>query len=236
MLSNPSDIVRLNYQNVVSEVAEAAQKANRNPEEITVVGVSKYVDSATTEMLFNAGCKTLGESRPQSLWDKAEQLSHLACDWHMIGHLQRNKLRRTLPLVSLVHSIDSLRLADSISTTAVDLGLTIHGLLEINISGDESKHGFSPNEVSEAIESVHRLDGLRIVGLMAMSGLDSSPADARREFAEVRILRDALATGGLPPSMSLHELSMGMSGDFKEAIAEGATLIRVGSRLFEGLV
>lgn len=235
-MNNLIEVVTSNYQKVLAEVADATNKANRQLSDVTVVGVSKYVDANTTEMLVRAGCHTLGESRPQTLWDKAGQLSHLHCDWHMIGHLQRNKLRRTLPLVALVHSIDSLRLAESISSTAVELGLNVSGLLEVNISGDISKHGFPPDDVAEAIGAVSQLEGLSVVGLMAMSGLNSSPTEARREFAEVRVLRDTLVAGGLPGNVTLAQLSMGMSGDFCEAIAEGATLVRIGSRLFEGLV
>lgn len=230
------DRISENYLRVVANVRDACIAAGRNSDEVTIVGVSKYVDAETTAALVNAGCKVLGESRPQNLWDKAEKLHGLDCQWHMIGHLQRNKLKRTLPLVNLVHSIDSTRLAEAISATAIELGITCTGLLEVNISGDASKHGFSVLELPAVLDPLSKLRGLRIVGLMAMSGLESSTDDARREFAAVRNLRDKIVQKGIPEGLTLKELSMGMSGDYQQAISEGATIVRIGSALFDGIV
>jgi PLP dependent protein len=235
LMNNPIEQISDNYRRVVDEVAQAATSAGRDPNSVKIVGVSKYVDAATTRYLFDAGCQVLGESRPQSLWDKAQALADIDCRWHMIGHLQRNKIRRTLPLVAMVHSIDSLRLAEAISSIASDLKIETNGLLEVNISGDASKGGFALEDVADAIEQTSCMPGLRLQGLMAMSGLDSSPQEAQQEFAKVRRLRDDLLAQNPPQNVSLDELSMGMSGDFREAIAEGATLVRVGSRLFEGI-
>jgi hypothetical protein len=151
----------------------------------------------------------------------------------MIGSLQRNKVRRTVGLVTLIHSVDSQRLAEAIAAAAAETPAgQVAGLVEVNISGDSNKHGFRPAELLPALEQMAPLGGLAIKGLMTMASQGSSPEQARSEFAQLRQLRDRLHEQGLPAGISLNELSMGMSGDFPQAIAEGATIIRVGSRLF----
>lgn len=224
-----------NWRRVVDAVHDAAIAADRDPAGITIVGVSKYVDAATTRLLVAAGCHDLGESRPQALWTKAAEVTDPNLRWHMIGHLQRNKVRRTLPVVSLIHSIDSVRLAETIHAEAEASGRIVQGLLEVNISRDEAKHGFAAEAVPDAVEQVSRLPNLRIRGLMAMAAEEGDSAAARANFEDLRRLRDRLLERGLPENVSLDELSMGMSGDFVEAIAAGATILRIGSRLFEGL-
>lgn len=163
--------------------------------------------------------------------------------WHLIGHLQRNKVRRTLPLVALLHAGDSQRLLAEVDREAAGLvataGLNAPAggfpvLLEVNVSGDVAKHGFRPDELESVVARAGEWRHLRIAGLMAMSGLESDDDETRREFARVRELRERLVRNA-PPGAPLDELSMGMSGDFEAAIAEGATLVRIGSALFEGL-
>ncbi len=228
-----SEQILSNWQSLLADVHEATTKAGREPASVQVVGVSKYVDAATTQLLRQAGCQELGESRPQALWDKATALEDFDCHWHMIGSLQRNKLRRTVGLVTLIHSVDSQRLAEAIAAAAAETPAgQVAGLVEVNVSGDTNKHGFSPAELLPALEQMAPLDGLAIKGLMTMASQGSSPAQAQSEFAQLRQLRDRLLEQGLPAGISLNELSMGMSGDFPQAIAEGATIIRVGSRLF----
>ena len=244
-MNNPSEIIANNWRALQSEVAEAAEKAGRSADELKIVGVSKYVDAETTRRLRQAGCHDLGGSRPQALWEKAEELSDLDCRWHMIGHLQRNKVRRSVPWIALLHSLDSTRLAQSISAelekhceTAAGVereGDRLACLLEVNISNDANKAGFLAEQVAPAMETIAALPGLKISGLMAMAHFGSTPSEARHEFADLRQLRDRLVADGLPAGVRLDELSMGMSGDFPQAIQEGATIVRVGSRLFEGL-
>jgi pyridoxal phosphate enzyme (YggS family) len=223
-----------NIARVRADVAASAVQSGRRADEITVVAATKYVDAALTREVAVAGLLDLGESRPQEIWSKAPELSDLPIRWHLIGHLQRNKVRRTLPLVSLFHSIDSLRLLEELQAEGARLGRKIPLLLEVNISGDVAKHGFSPAEMPAALETAAQLDHLDVRGLMSMAGLDTDAATARRQFAAVRELRDQLAAN-LPSNVSLRELSMGMSGDFREAIAEGATIVRIGSSFFEGV-
>lgn len=230
-----------NLAHVRARIAEAARRSGRAPDDITLVAVTKYASLDAVRELLAAGCRDLGESRPQQLWERA---ATLAVDfppsgpdplrWHLIGHLQRNKVRRTAPHVALLHSADSQRLVEACGAEATALGLTLPVLLETNISGDAAKHGFRPDELPALIESLAMIAGVQIRGLMAMSGLDSDAPETRRQFAAVRQLRDDLQTR-CPPHVRLDELSLGMSGDYEIAIEEGATLVRVGSALFEGL-
>ncbi len=220
---------------VRTAIVKAAEQAGREPAEIQLIGVTKYVGPDATRALFDAGLHSLAESRPQQLWDKAEALADLPIRWHQIGHLQRNKVRRTLPLVALIESVDSVRLAAAIDEAAAELGRRVPVLLEVNISGEEAKHGFSPSEIEAAVASLAAMEHLEVRGLMGMAGLDGDLEDARREFAALRTLRDRLQTVA-PDGVHLKELSMGMSADFEVAIKEGATMVRVGSALFAGVL
>lgn len=231
MMEQPATIAA-NLQRVRDQIADAAQRAGRQPDEIKLVGVTKYVDAAAARALFEAGCHDLGESRPQSLWEKAEALASLPIRWHLIGHLQRNKVKRTLPHVALMHSGDSLRLLEAVNAEAAMLGRNIDVLLEVNVSGDAAKHGFTASEVQTSIPQIAALANLKVRGLMTMAALEGGPERARQDFAALRELRDRLISE-CPPSIELRELSMGMSGDFAEAIHEGATLVRIGSALWE---
>jgi pyridoxal phosphate enzyme (YggS family) len=176
----------------------------------------------------------LGESRPQQIWDRAAQLADLPVRWHLIGHLQRNKVRRTLPLLSMIHSIDSLRLAEAIDETAAELSLRVPVLLEVHVSGEETKGGIEPDEIEPLLPALAKCSRLDIRGLMCMAALDGGQSTAHRDFAALRNLRDRLRAN-CPPNVRLDDLSMGMSGDYEAAIEEGATIVRVGSALFEGI-
>ncbi len=222
-----------NFHQVTQDVAKAAKLSGRSPDDVKIIGVTKYVDAATTAALFDAGCLALGENRPQMMWSKAEsaELAGKAIQWHMIGHLQRNKLRRLMRLSPMIHSVDSAHLFDAIIKEATTSGTPMQVLLEVNISGDESKTGMASDELQQILEqSDHSL--VQINGLMAMAGLGTDQATAQKQFCAVRELRDTLA---LSTGKPLRELSMGMSGDFVQAIAEGATMVRIGSRLFDGV-
>jgi pyridoxal phosphate enzyme (YggS family) len=245
MSAPDSSAVRLgqNLANVRERIASAAARSGRKPEAIRLVGVTKYASVEVTRALVEAGLADLGESRPQALWDKAAALADLPVRWHLVGHLQRNKVRRTLPLVSLMHSIDSRRLLTAIEQ---ELALVAEAdgptsvqprsaLLEVNISGDAAKHGFAPAEVGPLIAELLQLAHVRICGLMAMGALEGGTDRARRDFAALRELRDHLQPLA-PAGVSLEELSMGMSDDYEVAIEEGATIVRVGSAMFDGVI
>ncbi|WP_146396340.1 YggS family pyridoxal phosphate-dependent enzyme [Pseudobythopirellula maris] len=228
-----ADTVRRNLESVESRIAGAATKAGRDPSDITLVGVAKYVDAAATAALVEAGCSVIGESRPQQLWSKAEapELAGKPIEWRLIGHLQRNKIDRTLPIAREIQSVDSERLLRAIDASAAKQGLTARVLLEANCSGDAEKHGFSSEELKRLLPELPMLKSVEVCGLMTMAAREGGPTVARQNFAALRELRDTLRAEA-PPGLTLDELSMGMSGDFEEAILEGATSVRVGSALW----
>lgn len=224
-----------NLDRIRGRMAEAAKRSGRSAADIKLIAVTKYVDIDVTRQLIAAGCRQLGEARPQELWHKAQALFDEALEWHLIGHLQRNKIARTLPLARLIHSGDSLRLIEAIDAEADRAGLDpVPLLLEVNVSGDASKHGFQPDELEPLGVQLAGLDHISVRGMMCMAGREGDLDSARRDFALLRHLRDQLRSVW-PENLGLHELSMGMSGDFEVAIEEGATMVRVGSLLFERL-
>jgi pyridoxal phosphate enzyme (YggS family) len=233
MIETPQARIIDNWRHCLEEIGEAAVASGRHPANVRVIGVTKYVDAETSRMLVEAGCSDLGESRPQQLVDKAITLAGMSpLQWHLIGSLQRNKVRRTLEHAHAIHSIDSIKLLRFVDSIAGELQLATQVLIEVNISGDASKHGFTAETLFADSAALCEVAHVHIAGLMAMAGLESSLDEAQREFAMVRQLRDRLAIQtGLP----LAELSMGMSGDYRQAISEGATMVRIGTRLFEGL-
>jgi len=219
---------------VRQRMADAARASGRKPEEVTLVAVTKYVGHEEIQATVAAGCQILGESRPQQLWQRAEIFQHLPIQWHLIGSLQRNKIRRTLPLVTMIHSADSPSLIAAIDRIAGELNLRMPLLLEVNVSGEASKHGFAPEAIEPLLPQLAQYQQVEIRGLMCMAGLEGGPDKARRDFATLRTLRDRLRKN-CPDRIVLEELSMGMSGDFEVAIQEGATIVRVGSALYEGI-
>ncbi len=229
-----ADRIASNLARVREQMAEAAQRVGRSPDEIRLTAVTKYISAAQARVLCEAGCHDLGESRPQELWAKAAELAELDVQWHLIGHLQRNKITRTLPLVTLVQSVDSLRLLQAITQWATAHERTVPILIEVNVSADAEKHGFDPVTVGDAVHQANESPWLDPQGLMCMASREGGLTAARRDFVSLRQLRDDLRTQ-FPNGPSLPELSMGMSRDFQVAIEEGATIVRVGSTLVEGI-
>jgi hypothetical protein len=232
-----------NLRHVHERIARAATASGRSADDVTLVGVTKYVGASEAAELLAAGCTDLGESRPQELWAKAAAIAPAglasasgapAVRWHMIGHLQRNKVRRTLPLVTLIHSVDSERLLAAIdeAQAAVFTSAPARVLLEVNTSGEAAKHGLVPDDVELLLAAATRFPHVAICGLMTMAALEGGPAVAERDFATLRELRDRLRAIA-PERVRLDELSMGMSADFEAAIRQGATIVRVGSILWE---
>lgn len=226
-----SAIVRANRDDLRRRIAEAAVASGRQPESVRLVAVTKYAAPAWIESLLEIGELDLGENRPQQLEDRAA-LFPKSVRWHLIGHLQRNKIRRILPLVDLIHSLDTVKVVDAVDRIAAELALRPKLLLEVNVSGEASKDGFTPESVRAAWQQLRNLKHVDIRGLMTMAPLTSTPETARPVFRALRALRDELADGA---PQCLPELSMGMTGDFEPAIAEGATIVRIGSALWRGL-
>jgi len=220
-------------QAVEERLRAACRRAGRDRAEVALVAVTKTVPPEVAAELVRMGVTDLGESRPQELWRKAAALPP-SVRWHLVGHLQRNKAERTLPLVELIHSVDSLRLLTALEQEAARQQRAADVLLEVNTSGEVAKHGFAPDEVPGLVPHVAALRRVRVRGLMTMAADTNDPEVCRPTFAELRRLRERLQAE-VGDAHQLEHLSMGMSNDFEVAIEEGATLIRVGSALFEGV-
>ncbi|HEV2948230.1 MAG TPA: YggS family pyridoxal phosphate-dependent enzyme [Gemmataceae bacterium] len=219
---------------LVEERMEAAcRRAGRKRSEITLVAVTKTVSAEIAALLPSLGVFDLGESRPQELWRKTALLPK-SIRWHQVGHLQRNKIATTLPFAHLIHSVDSVRLLSALESEAAKQNRKVDVLLEVNVSGETSKHGFKPDEIPDTLKLILQLRHVQITGLMTMAAFEENPERCRPTFVELRRLRDQWRSDFGPPH-HLDHLSMGMSNDFEVAIEEGATLVRLGTVLFEGL-
>ena len=222
------DAIAANLEEIRRRMAEAARRSGRDPASVRLVAVSKTYPAESVAAAAATGQRIFGESRVQESRDKIP-----ACppglEWHFIGHLQKNKVRQALPLFRFFHSIDSTALAEAIDRISGETGVKAQGLLEVNVSGEETKYGFTPEELRAQFPTLSKLPHLRIRGLMTMAPYNENPEEARPVFRALRELRDELQSTYQHP---LPELSMGMSGDFEPAIEEGATLVRVGSSIF----
>jgi pyridoxal phosphate enzyme (YggS family) len=231
---NPSVKSQLahNLDSVESRFAAACQRAGRARAEVTLVAVTKSVSLEVAKLLPELGVHDLGENRPQEFWSRAAALPSVR--WHFIGHLQRNKVERTLPLAQLIHSVDSVRLLNALEQEAEKQQRNVNVLLEINASREPNKQGFAPDGLPALLPELAKLNRVHVNGLMTMASFAEDPEACRPTFALLRALRDNLRDEIRPPHEMI-ELSMGMTNDFEVAIEEGATLIRVGTALFEGL-
>lgn len=217
-----------NLQSIRDRMNDASRRAGRNPGDVELLAVSKTFPVEAIQAAVNAGQVLFGENRVQEALAKIPQLPS-KLRWHLIGHLQSNKVRKILPMVDAIESIDSLDLARDVNRIAGELGLFPKVYLEVNVGAEASKFGFSPSALPGQLESLYALDRLEIQGLMCVPPFDPEAEKSRRYFVLLRELRDRLQTQGGAP---LPGLSMGMSHDFEVAIEEGATLVRVGSAIF----
>jgi pyridoxal phosphate enzyme (YggS family) len=216
------DDIRTNIERVTERVAAAARRAGRREEDVLLIAVSKTVDVERIRQAVAGGIRALGENRVQEAKEKVAVLGR-PVPWHLIGHLQTNKVRDALALFDVIHSIDRLEVARVCDRRAAATGIVVEALLEVNVGGEASKGGFAPGEVAGALEAVAKLDHLRVNGLMAIPPAVERADDARPWFRELRALAER---------HGLKELSMGMSADFEVAIEEGATMVRVGTAIF----
>ena len=223
-----------NLRRVREGIARACERRGRDVAEVRLVAVTKTVDVETARMLLELGQVELGENRVQELAHKDGELGDCGVVWHMIGHLQTNKVRKVLPICGFIHAVDSLRLAQEISKRAGTIGASPEILLEVNVSGEEAKFGLRPEEVPEVAGEVGQLPGVKLVGLMTMAPFVDDAELTRPVFVRLRELSERIAGIGLA-GVSMRHLSMGMTQDYEVAVEEGATLVRVGSALFRGL-
>ena len=222
--------IRENIGRVREEIAAAAKAAGRNPEEITLVGASKMNDAAACREAVAAGIDALGENRVQELLKKYDEEAYTGAPLHFIGHLQRNKVRQIVGKVDLIQSVGSLPLLEEIDRRAGQLGIVQDVLLEVNIGGEESKSGFAPDAVYAAAEQALELPNIRVLGLMTIPPVEVEPGDSTQYFEKVRALYVDINSNLFHNKLEC--LSMGMSGDFAQAICAGATMVRVGTAIF----
>ena len=220
-LGENADLVR-------QQVETARNKANRR-DQVNVIAVTKYVDVATTEALVKTGIQHIGENRVDKFLEKYQALKDYDLTWHLIGSLQRRKVKDVINLVDYFHALDSVKLAQEIQKRAEH---PIKCFLQVNISGEESKHGFAPDELDDVLAEIAQLDKIEIVGLMTMAPFEASQEELQDIFSKTHQLQKQLEKKQLK-NMPFSELSMGMSRDFEVAIANGATYVRIGTSFFK---
>ncbi|MDT2596833.1 YggS family pyridoxal phosphate-dependent enzyme [Enterococcus dongliensis] len=219
-----------NLHRIEQEIQESCALVSRNPQDITMVAVTKSVDSMTANELVELGVTDLAENRVDKLLEKKQNLSqHQQLHWHLIGNLQRRKVKLIINEIDYFHALDSLRLAQEIQKRAER---PINCFIEVNVSGEESKHGIKPEELHSFIKELADLDKVKIVGLMTMAPYEASQQSVRKIFATLKQLQESVKNQNLQYAPCT-ELSMGMSQDFKTAIEEGATFVRIGTALFK---
>ncbi|MNX87943.1 hypothetical protein D3C86_1198970 [compost metagenome] len=212
-------------------LGRAAVEAGRTPDAVRLVAVTKSVPASRVREAYGLGVRTVGENRIQEAREKQAQLSDLTLEWHLIGHLQTNKVKQAVGHFSLIHSVDSPRLLEAIDAQARAQGIRQDILLQVNVALEGTKYGFAPDEVPAALEQALALPGVAVRGLMTIAPRATDPEAIRPVFRQLRELRDACqALAG--DRADLVELSMGMSADFRIAVAEGATLVRIGTGIF----
>jgi pyridoxal phosphate enzyme (YggS family) len=220
-----------NLARVRERIAAAARRAGRNPDEVTLVAVTKGVGLDRVLEAVACGVTHIGENRVQ---EAAAKFPHLppGVVRHMVGHLQRNKAKMAVRLFDLIHSLDSLRLAEELNRRALEAGRVMDVLVQVNVSGEPTKYGVSPEEVEALVENMASLPGLRLRGLMTIAPIVEDPEQARPYFRRLRQLGDVIRSAATDLKLERLELSMGMTDDFEVAVEEGATIVRIGRAIF----
>lgn len=218
-----------NKQKVFSEVQKAVQKAGRKPDSVKVIAVTKYVDCHTAKELVATGVRHIGENRVDQFLEKYQALKDQDLTWHLIGTLQRRKVKEVINFVDYFHALDSLKLAQEINKRADHV---INCFLQVNISGEKTKHGIAPSEIVALLPELEQLPHIRIVGLMTMAPIDANEAQLHEIFEQAHQLQQKLKAQNRS-NMPFTELSLGMSRDFKIAIQDGSTFVRIGTAFFK---
>ncbi|HML78619.1 YggS family pyridoxal phosphate-dependent enzyme [Geobacter sulfurreducens] len=219
-----------NLTHILAKIVAAARRAGRDPAAVRLVAVSKTIPAEAVEEAARAGQRLFGENYVQEFTAKAREVRE-PVEWHFIGHLQSNKVKYLAGLVTCIHSVDRLSLAEEINRQWAKLDAVCDILVQVNIAGEETKSGTSAAELTDLVAAMATLPHVRVRGLMTMPPFFDDPEEARPYFRELRRLADAVAAESIP-GISMTELSMGMSGDFEAAVEEGATLVRIGTALF----
>lgn len=223
-------MVKENLVEVKENIRRACEKSGRNPEEVTLIAVSKTKPISMIEEAYKEGNRDFGENKVQEILDKYPVLP-ADIRWHMIGHLQRNKVKYIVDKAYLIHSVDSLRLAEEISNQAIKKQVDVNILVEINIAQEESKFGISKIEALQLVEDIAQLPHINIKGLMTVAPFVDNPEDNREYFSQIKKLSVDIMKKNID-NVTMSILSMGMTGDYMVAIEEGATIVRVGTGIF----
>ena len=234
------EALRRRLEAITERVEDALARAGRPPGSVTIVGVSKTVPAEVVEAAFAAGLRHVGENRVQEGREKQAALAHLPITWHLVGHLQRNKVRYVVGSWALIHSLDRLALAEEIDRRARRAGIVVDCLVQVNIGGEATKSGVAPEGLMALLESLAPLEGIRVRGLMTIPPPAEDPERTRPYFARLRELAEQVSrafpagpdASGAGARIRMEHLSMGMSADYPVAVQEGATIIRVGEALF----
>ena len=216
---------------VRARIDRAARSAGRDPSSVTLVAVSKTFPLAAVRQAYDAGQRDFGENRVQEALQKIGAAADLEIRWHLLGHLQTNKARKAAPAFAMIQSVDGVELLQKLDAAAGEAGVSPELLIQVDLAGEATKFGVPPADVPRLFDAAAACRAARVVGLMTLPPLPEISEDARPWFRQLRELRDGWLASGVPAAM-LRELSMGMSGDFEVAVAEGATLVRVGTAIF----
>lgn len=223
-------MLKENLQEIECKIQEACKRSNRAREEIVLIAVSKTKPVSMLKEVYDLGIRDFGENKVQELSEKHSQMPS-DITWHLIGHLQRNKVKQIVDKVALIHSVDSIRLAETIEIEAAKKNVIVNILLEVNVAEEESKFGFKVDEVLSAVEQIATFPHIRIKGLMTIAPFVENPEENRSVFAHLQKLSVDIARKNID-NVSVNILSMGMTNDYEVAIEEGATMIRVGTGIF----
>lgn len=223
--------IKENIDGILERIADVCERSGRNPDDITLIAVSKTVNADRAREAVEAGILNLGENRVQELTDKYEKLSDTEVKWHMIGHLQKNKVKYIIDKVELVHSVESVELANEINKRAEKNNLKVNILVELNIGEEESKFGISEESVYDFVKSLEQFENINVLGIMTVAPFAEDPEEIRWVFKKMKVIFDKLSSMNIKNS-NMKFLSMGMTNDFEIAIEEGANIIRIGTAVF----
>ncbi len=222
--------IKENIERIRENIEKACIKSGRKPESVKILGATKDVSPSKIREAFSCGVKLFGENRVQEAIGKISELRDLDIEWHMIGNLQRNKVKKALEVFHVIESVSSLKLAEEINKEAGKRNITAKGFIEVNIGGEASKSGFSEEELMHSLEILSTLPALEIFGLMTIPPFSPNPEDSRKYFARLREIAEKI--NSLKTGIFIKELSMGMSSDYIVAVEEGATIVRIGTAIF----
>ena len=234
METNNYKIIEKNLLELQERIESACSRSIYNLESVELIISTKYVDAGIIRILSELGISCIGENRLQDTERKKEELNDLDLRWHMFGHLQRNKVKKAVRIFDLIHSVESVTLAKEINKESEKLGKNTRILVEVNVSGEETKYGLSPEEIIPFLCEINNLESIKVEGLMTMMPIVDDPETCRPMFKELRELSERIRDENIQ-NVEMNILSMGMTQDFEVAIEEGANLVRIGSAVFEGI-